>query len=52
MGAYSYEQDPSNDYVLTTSKTGWIKLNQFWKMPKEELYQLWNEIVESYNKEN
>jgi hypothetical protein len=28
MGAYTHSQDPSNDYVLTTSKTGWTKLAQ------------------------
>jgi hypothetical protein len=39
MGAYSYAQDPSNEYVLTTSRTGWIKLTEFWSTSKQELYQ-------------
>ena len=48
MGAYTHSQDPSNDYVLTTSKTGWIKLAQFWEMPKDELYRNWRDTVQSH----
>jgi len=48
MGAYTFEQDHSNTYVLTTAKTGWTKLTEFWKMPKKELYEKWEEIIASY----
>ena len=52
MGAYSYQQDPGNEYLLTTSRTGWVKLSEFWAMPKEELYSNWKEIIEAHEKSN
>ena len=48
MGAYTYQQDPSNDYVLITAKTGWKTLTNFWNEPKESLYKKWDEIKASY----
>lgn len=49
MGAYSYSQDPGNDYLLITSKTGWDILTSFWSTPLEALYADWDEIIKSYH---
>ena len=48
MGAYSYQQDPGNDYLLVTAKTGWTNLTNFWNLPQKDLYKKWNEIKQSY----
>ena len=48
MGAYSYSQDPGNEYLLITSKTGWQTLNTFWSLPQAELYAEWDSIISSY----
>jgi len=48
MGAYAHQQDPTNDYLLTTAQTGWTNLSNFWRLPKEELYKKWTEIRQSY----
>merc|ERR1719150_218737 len=29
MGAYSHQQDPTNDYVMITAATGWKNLTNF-----------------------
>ena len=29
MGAYSHQQDPTNDYLLVTASTGWTNLTNF-----------------------
>ena len=50
MGAYSHQQDPANEYVMITAKTGWKNLTNFWNESQENLYQKWNEINESYKK--
>ena len=50
MGAYSHQQDPTNDYLLTTAQNGWKILSEFWSVPQAELYAKWNEIVKSYQK--
>ena len=49
MGAYSYSQDPGNEYLLITSKTGWDTLSRFWSTPPEALYTDWDEIIQSYH---
>jgi len=49
MGAYSYEQDPGNEYLLITSKNGWKILREFWSIPADELYRKWSEIIENYD---
>jgi hydroxylysine kinase len=49
MGAYSYEQDPGNEYLLITSKNGWKILHEFWNIPAEELYRKWASIMEEYD---
>jgi hydroxylysine kinase len=48
MGAYSYSQDPGNEYLLCTAKNGWNILTEFWNMPPKELYREWNKIISSY----
>jgi len=49
MGAYSYEQDPGNEYLLITSKNGWKILHDFWNVSEDQLYRKWSEIVEEYD---
>nr|XP_027236867.1 hydroxylysine kinase-like [Penaeus vannamei] len=48
MGAYSYEQDPGNEYLLTTARRGWDVLATFWSAPKEQVLARWREIIASY----
>ncbi|XP_042884906.1 hydroxylysine kinase-like [Penaeus japonicus] len=50
MGAYSYEQDPGNEYLLTTARRGWDVLATFWSAPKEQVLARWREIIRSYEK--
>jgi len=50
LGAYSHSFDPKNDYVLTTAKTGWKVLAEFWDAPSAELYKNWEKITKSYSK--
>ena len=50
MGAYTYMQDPSNDYVLVTAQHGWKNLKQFWDLPASDLYAKWDQIQDSYAK--
>jgi len=45
MGAYSYAQDPGNEYLLITAKTGWETLNKFWTTSEEDLYRQWDAII-------
>ena len=52
MGAYSYAQDPGNEYLLITSKTGWQILTQFWSLSQEQLYKQWDEVIKEYNSDN
>ena len=52
MGAYSYAQDPGNEYLLITSKTGWEILTQFWSLSPQELYKQWDEVIKEYNDDN
>ena len=52
MGAYSYAQDPGNEYLLITSKTGWQILTKFWSLSQEQLYQQWDEVIKEYNSDN
>ena len=50
MGAYTYLQDPENEYLLTTAKKGWKRLRQLWDTPKDELYRGWKQIIDSHKK--
>jgi len=52
MGAYSYSQDPGNEYLLITSKTGWQTLSHYWSLSCDELYKMWDDIIESYDNGN
>lgn len=47
MGAYSHFQDPQNNYLLTTQKTGWALLGKLWPMSEDEVSNLWN-LSDSY----
>ena len=48
--AYTHSFNPTNDYILTTSKTGWKVLAEFLDTPSAELYEDWQKIIESYSK--
>merc|ERR1719204_1657348 len=49
MGEHYYAHDPSNEYVLVTASSGgWETLRDFWSLPREKLFQNWQEIVDSY----
>lgn len=50
MGEYSYSHDPGNEYLLTTAKNGWPQLRKLLATSKEELYRLWREIIDTYQK--
>jgi len=45
LGTYSYQQDPGNDYLLTTTRTGWTILADFWKVPIDTLYRDWDQTI-------
>jgi hydroxylysine kinase len=47
LGAYSYSQNP-DPYLLTTSQRGWQCLQTLWECPKDELYNRWQGIINSY----
>ena len=49
MGAYSYSQDPGNEYLLITAKTGWKTLSDFWSLGEDELYKQWDSIISMYD---
>ena len=49
MGAYSYAQDPGNEYLLITAKTGWKTLADFWSVEQGPLYEQWDSIISTYN---
>ena len=46
LGAYSYSLDPTNEYLLTTARRGWMILEALWRRTTEsELYTRWNDIM-------
>jgi len=49
MGAYSYSQDPGNEYLLITAKTGWKTLTDFWSLEQDQLYREWDGIISKYD---
>lgn len=51
MGAYSYLQDPGNEYLLTTTQKGWDVLQLIWNTPKNVLMSKWKETVTSYQEQ-
>ena len=48
-GAYEYNLDPSNKYVLQTSAKGWLILRQLWPIPKKTLYEKWRTMLNNFN---
>ncbi|XP_059168729.1 hydroxylysine kinase-like [Physella acuta] len=47
-GAYTHYMDPSNTYVLETSKCGWRALETFWVAEPGQLQNRWDSIVAGY----
>ncbi|XP_076266970.1 hydroxylysine kinase [Rhynchophorus ferrugineus] len=45
-GAYGSLQDPTNDYILTTSKSGWNLLKTIYDFPEDDLLNLWGTDIE------
>lgn len=41
LGAYTYHQDPKNDYVMYTQEKGWTLLNQLNEISQDELCKIW-----------
>ncbi|KAG0724729.1 Hydroxylysine kinase [Chionoecetes opilio] len=48
LGAYSYVQDPGNQYLLVTATRGWAVLDTFWHTPKEQLISQWRNTLKGY----
>ncbi|XP_055874152.1 hydroxylysine kinase-like isoform X2 [Biomphalaria glabrata] len=48
MGAYTHHMDPSNHYVLTTSKHGWQALETFWSADRIASETRWEQLVQSF----
>jgi len=47
MGAYSYSQDPGNEYLLITAHTGWQTLAAYWAVDQKTLYKDWDKTIAS-----
>merc|ERR1712083_1243394 len=47
MGAYSYSQDPGNEYLLITAHTGWQTLAAYWAVDQKTLYKDWDTTIAS-----
>lgn len=41
LGNHFYKLDPTNDYLLETSKTGWTVLEQLYKFKNDDLLKMW-----------
>lgn len=48
MSAYSIKLDPSNDYILSTAKTGWNVFRSLLKVPEDVLLKRWRQIVDDF----
>ncbi|XP_071542992.1 hydroxylysine kinase isoform X2 [Panulirus ornatus] len=48
IGAYSYEKEQENKYLVATAVKGWDVLNTFWNTPKEEILSCWRKIAKNY----
>lgn len=48
LGAYSYMQDPGNEYLLTSAARGWEVLDSFWQTPEDQLLAQWKSTLKSY----
>lgn len=42
-GAFAFSQDPGNEYLLSSQKTGWIILEQLYNMSNEEVLKIWDD---------
>jgi hypothetical protein len=49
MGAYSHQIDPTNEYILTTAKTGWTILERLHAIDQNELLNKWLNIENQFN---
>ncbi|GIX80265.1 hypothetical protein CDAR_610461 [Caerostris darwini] len=47
--AHSYRTDPSNEYLMSSAKAGWTRLEQICSTSNEDLLSKWKEIQQSYN---
>ncbi|XP_022104693.1 uncharacterized protein LOC110986792 [Acanthaster planci] len=47
-GLHAYSQDPSDEYVLDTQRTGWSVLEQLWSKSNDQLLSLWDRIADLY----
>ncbi|XP_067001179.1 hydroxylysine kinase [Anabrus simplex] len=48
LGAYSYLQDPGNQYILSTAANGWSLLQNLWHTSDEEVCKRWEAVMASY----
>lgn len=48
IGAYSFEKEQENKYLVATAVKGWGVLNTFWNTPKEEILSCWRKIAKNY----
>lgn len=48
MGAYTYSVNPTNEYLLTSARNGWMQLSRLWNTPSAELYKRWTDILKKY----
>ena len=44
LGAYAYQQNPTNEYVLTTQANGWTAFSAIWDEPEDRLYARWEAV--------
>ena len=42
LGLYSYMNDPKNEYLLLTQKSGWKLLKKLWPMSNNEISRIWD----------
>lgn len=45
MGAYSYSQNPGNEYLLCTAKNGWTILEKLLDADEKTLKSKWTKII-------
>ncbi|XP_072881005.1 hydroxylysine kinase-like isoform X1 [Hemitrygon akajei] len=49
MGRYIVQFYPDNEeYLMTTSRTGWMLLHQLWELGEEAVQKVWFETADSY----
>jgi len=45
MGAYNYTLEPTNEYILLTSRNGWTRLKQLWSTSRTDIYDAWMRVM-------